>query len=65
MTKRAIAIKNAEMAGFHGDAARWTRLLIESRVNRTTLNNAWQRGAAMKTAGAKCTCYQCRNAASL
>ena len=60
MTKREIAIKQAEMAGYHGDNARWTRLLVESRVNRTTLNNAWLRGATLKTLGVKCTCYYCK-----
>ena len=59
MTKREIAIKNAEMAGYHGDIARWTRLVVESRVNRTTLNNAWLRGATMKNLGVKCTCREC------
>ena len=60
MTKREIAIKNAEMAGFHGDTRRWTRLLVESRVNRETLNNAWLRGATMRNLGFKCTCRDCQ-----
>jgi hypothetical protein len=62
MSKREISIKQAEMAGYHSDRARWTRLLVECRVNRTTLNNAWLRGATMKNLGVKCTCFQCSRA---
>lgn len=62
MTKREIAIKNAEMAGYHGDRARWMRLIVESRVNRTTLNNAWLRGATMKNLGVQCSCFACSQA---
>lgn len=59
MTKREMAIKRAEMAGYHGDTVLWTRLVVESRVNRETLNSAWLRGATMKNLGFKCTCREC------
>jgi hypothetical protein len=59
MTKRDIAIRQAELAGFHGDTRRWTRLVVESRVNRGTLNEAWLRGVSMKAVGVKCSCREC------
>jgi hypothetical protein len=51
------------MAGFHADTARFTRLLVESRVNRVRLNNAWLEGVACTTAGMRCTCHECQKAA--
>lgn len=63
MNKREVSIKSAEIAGFHGDTKRWMRLLVESRVNRETLNNAWLRGAAMKSVGVRCTCHECKQPA--
>jgi hypothetical protein len=61
MTKRDIAIRQAELAGYHGDTRRWTRLVVESRVNRGALNEAWLRGATMKNLGVKCSCRECAN----
>jgi hypothetical protein len=47
------------IAGYHGDRARFTRLLIESRVARQAADAEFHRGASMKEAGVPCTCTTC------
>ena len=44
MTKRRIAIDKARIAGYENDTRTFTRLLVESRVRRELLNEAWQQG---------------------
>lgn len=44
MTKREIAIAKARIAGYENDTRTFTRLLIESRVRRDLLNEAWHQG---------------------
>jgi hypothetical protein len=60
ITKRQVWIVSAESAGYHSDSRSFTRLLIEARVNRETLNQAWFRGQAKRQAGVRCTCLDCR-----
>jgi hypothetical protein len=63
MTKRGIAIVQAKSAGYHNDTGDFTRLLIESRVRRELLNEAWHQGQRMKAAGMQCGCFFCKQAA--
>lgn len=44
MTKREIAIARAKVAGYENDTRTFTRLLVESRVRRELLNEAWHQG---------------------
>lgn len=48
MTKREIAIAKARIAGFENDRRTFTRLLVESRVRRALLNEAWHQGRAQR-----------------
>jgi hypothetical protein len=58
-SKRQLAIAIAADCGYHGDTRKFTRLIIEARVARTTLNAAWSRGAAARLAGVACHCPEC------
>ena len=62
MSKRQTAITLAKVAGYHGDSATFTRLIIESRVNRQTMNEAWRTGQQLKAAGMPCGCFECSHA---
>lgn len=62
MTKRQTAIVLAKVAGYHADTKAFIRLLVESRVNRQTMNEAWAQGALAKSVGVKCECHECRKA---
>ena len=44
MNKRELALERARIAGYKNDKITFTRLVIESRVNRDLLNKAWQLG---------------------
>ncbi len=57
---RKTSIILAKVAGYHDDTARFTRLIIESRVNRQTMNEAWHNGKSARANGVKCTCYECK-----
>lgn len=59
MTARAIAIASAKVAGYHADSKAFTRLIVEARVNRQTMNEAWAAGVAARTAGVPCACRDC------
>lgn len=59
MTTRKIALILARVAGYHGDTKAFTRLLVESHVNRAAMNREWVNGARQKNAGAPCTCHEC------
>lgn len=59
MTKRELAITNMRIAGYHDDQRERARLLIESRVNRQTINKAWDEGVRAKQNGVKCSCFFC------
>jgi hypothetical protein len=47
--ERVLAIARA--AGYHNDGEAWKRLLIETRINRRTLTNAWTEGRLAKESG--------------
>lgn len=58
--KRNVSLAEARVAGYHDDRAAFTRLVIESRVNRNALTNAWHEGSSARAAGMKCYCRECR-----
>lgn len=63
MTKRAMWLAQARVAGYHQDAAAFTRLCIEARVSRPHLNAAWGTGARARAAGVPCDCINCSKVA--
>jgi hypothetical protein len=60
VTKREIAIGRAKIAGYNGDAAEFTRVIIESRVKREALLLAWRLGEVMKSRGVPCGYSECK-----
>lgn len=60
MTAREAALSKARAAGYHQDTKAFTRLIVESRVNRQAMNEAWAAGQTAKAAGARCSCYFCQ-----
>jgi hypothetical protein len=60
MTKRSVALTYAKVAGYHNDTKSFTRLIIESRVNRQAMNTAWDLGQQAKANGARCDCFFCQ-----
>lgn len=61
---RAQVLSAARVAGYHGDSATYTRLVIEHQVSRTDMRAAWTSGAAAKTKGVACDCRDCKSAAN-
>lgn len=59
MTKRDQALALARIAGYHGDTAAYTRLLVERRVARPAMAQAYSTGARMKERGVPCACSDC------
>lgn len=59
MNLRDRWIAQMRRAGYHNDTKASTRLLVEARVNRQTLNEAWAYGVRAKEAGMRCSCFQC------
>lgn len=62
MTQRETALTLARIAGYHDDSATFTRLIIEKRVNRQAMQEAFLNGRQAKASGMKCSCHNCRNA---
>ena len=60
MNKRQSNLIMAKVAGYHNDSKLFTRLVIESRIKRDALNEAWITGASAKLAGVKCLCPDCK-----
>jgi hypothetical protein len=58
-SKRQTALTEAKIAGYHDNTRYFTRLIIEARVNRQAMNEAWANGQAAKLAGLKCGCTYC------
>ncbi|MDH4172113.1 MAG: hypothetical protein OEW90_01810 [Betaproteobacteria bacterium] len=58
--KREDALTLAKVAGYHNDSRSFTRLIIEQRVNRATMNRAWHAGTNARAAGVLCDCRECR-----
>lgn len=63
MTKRNTALMLAVAAGYHADSGAFLRLLVESRINRQTMNRAWNAGAGAKLRGVPCDCSDCKRGA--
>ena len=59
MSKRDTALTCAKIAGYHEDKRTFTRLVIECRVNRRAMNEAFFTGRKAKENGVKCNCYEC------
>lgn len=59
MNKRQISLTRAKIAGYHDDSRSFTRLIIESRVNRQAMNEAWNNGKIAKQNGVRCNCHEC------
>jgi hypothetical protein len=60
MSKRQTALTLARIAGYHEDTASFTRLIIESRVARPAMNEAFLNGRQAKAGGMKCNCHECK-----
>lgn len=60
MSKRETSLTLARIAGYHDDGSAFTRLIIESRVNRQAMNDAFLNGRTAKQNGMKCNCHQCK-----
>jgi hypothetical protein len=56
---RKHSIQYAKIAGYHEDTKSFTRLIIEARVNRQTMNEAFLAGRSAKANGVKCSCSDC------
>lgn len=56
---RKDALALARVAGYHSDTRRFVRLIVESRVSRPYLNEAWAAGARARANGVRCTCADC------
>ena len=59
MSARTSALASARVAGYHEDAAAFTRIVIMSRVSQAALDAAWVQGQAMKRGGVGCGCARC------
>ena len=64
MNKRDQALWAMRIAGYHGDQAARIRLLVESRVGRTYMNDAWGQGTSANKSGIKCNCRICKKEAA-
>lgn len=60
--KRQHALDYAKFAGYHNDSANFTQLLIEARVSRQAMNDAWRLGAKARQNGMRCECFNCKRA---
>jgi len=60
--KRADAINAMRFAGYHGDKATFTSLLIENRVSQAVATAAFREGTKAKADGVRCNCINCRAA---
>ena len=59
MNRRDIDIGAARIAGYHDDRGLFTRLVVESRVRRDVLDEAWRKGRRQRELGMRCDCYYC------
>lgn len=59
MNRRDIDIGAARIAGYHDDRRRFARLVVESRVSRAVLDEAWRKGRRQRELGMPCDCYSC------
>jgi len=59
MNRHDIDIVAARIAGYHDDKGRFTRLVVESRVSRAVLYEAWREGRRQRESDMPCDCYSC------
>ena len=59
--KREDALSALRIAGYHDDQLTFVRTYVENRISRKVANEEFNRGAALKRAGVRCTCFQCRS----
>lgn len=59
MTQRERALTLMRVAGYHGDQRARVMLLVERRVNRQAMNNAWAAGVVARENGVRCDCRDC------
>lgn len=64
MTKRDGALARMRVAGYHNDQRARVVLLVESRVNRKAMDDAWASGVNAKAAGVRCDCFHCGRVAA-
>lgn len=57
--KRSDCLGLMKAAGYHGDKATFTRLLVENRVSRMAAEEAFRLGVKAKAAGVSCGCLDC------
>ncbi len=62
--KRNDLINLLTFAGYHGDEAGWTRMVVENRVSIITAGRAYSRGIEARKAGTPCGCSECECKAS-
>lgn len=62
---RKQTLQYAKVAGYHNDTKRFTRLLIEGRVNRADMNEAWLNGQRAKQNKVSCSCSDCKKESEL
>ena len=48
MTKRQTALAEARLAGYRNDRRYFLRLIVESRVDRVAMSDAWAAGATQR-----------------
>lgn len=60
MTKRDMELTRARVDGYHGDAASFTRHLVERRLaSYQAMQQAYRAGQRQRAGGIQCGCYQC------
>ena len=59
--KRSDLLACIRIAGYHNDLAEGTRIFVENRISRQAYDEAFRKGAEMKRAGIKCSCFECKN----
>ena len=64
MNKRDQVLWAMRIAGYHGDQEARIRLLVESRVGQTSMNDAWDQGTSANKSGMKCNCRICKKGAA-
>ncbi len=58
--KREHLITYLRVAGYHEDAARFTRLLIENRISYARAKEAFAEGRTLRARGMRCDCHDCK-----
>lgn len=62
MSRRELDLGIARVAGYHDDKRRFTRLVVESRVRRQLIDEAWRTGVDQRLGGMRCNCPDCAEA---